>query len=288
VTDDSRADPGTPVDLLIVGGLTIDVLDGTEVVGGAARHATEAAIAAGLSVALRTVAGNEPIIHAWIESLGDRAAVARQVAPTSIVFEHHGHHATRRLRLRSATDPIRLSERDRLPAARALLFGPVAGEVPDDAVASFRAPTRAAGLQGWLRRTDDDGWVERTRLSEVGERTAAALRGLDLLLASVDELRGDEAEEGIRRLRDWAGPGPQLVVTAGAEGAWVDDGHEAPRKVPAGARTDRHTIGAGDAFAAVLVARFAAGLDLRAAATRASAATSAWLATRPDPLPPTI
>jgi sugar/nucleoside kinase (ribokinase family) len=288
VTDDIRADPTTPVDLLVVGGLTIDVLDGAEVVGGAARHATEAAIAAGHTVALRTVAADEPAVRDWVEGLGNRARVVLQRAPTTIVFEHHGHHSARRLRLRSGTEPIRLSDAERLPTARALLFGPVAGEVTDDAVAGFRAQTRAAGLQGWLRQTDADGWVERVRLSEVGERTAAALRGLDLLLASVDELRGESGEEGIARLRSWAGPGPELVVTAGADGAWVDDGHGAPRHVPAGEVTDRHTIGAGDGFAAVLVARRAAGLDLRAAAARASAATAGWLATRPDPLPPTI
>ncbi|HEY7738677.1 MAG TPA: PfkB family carbohydrate kinase [Candidatus Limnocylindria bacterium] len=286
MTDDIRADPDSPVDLLVVGGLTIDVLDGAQVVGGAARHSTEAAIAAGLRVALLTVAADEPVIRDWIAGMGDR--VAWQAAATTIVFEHHGHHAARRLRLRSATDPIRLAEGDRVPPARALLFGPVAGEVTDDLVGGLRAQARSAGLQGWLRRTDAEGWVERVRLSEVGDRTAAALRGLDLLLASVDELRGEDGEEGIRRLRAWAGPGPELVVTTGADGAWVDDGHGPPRHVPAGARTDRHTIGAGDAFAAVLVARRAAGLDLRAAASRAAAATSRFLETRPDPLPPTI
>jgi sugar/nucleoside kinase (ribokinase family) len=288
VTDDIRADSGTPVDLLVVGGLTIDVLDGAEVVGGAARHSTEAAVAAGLRVALLTVAAEQPVVRAWIEDIDARATVAWQAAPSTIVFEHHGHHATRRLRLRSATDPIRLSDRDRVPAARALLFGPVAGEVPDEVVARLRAATRAAGLQGWLRRTDADGWVERLRLGEVEDRTAAALRGLDLLLASVDELRGDDGEEGIRRLRAWAGPGPELVVTAGADGAWVDDGHAPARHVPAGPRTERHSIGAGDAFAAVLVARRATGLDLRAAAARAAAATSRFLETRRELLPPTM
>jgi ribokinase len=161
----------------------------------------------------------------------------------------------------------------------------VAGEVADEAVTGLRAATRGAGLQGWLRRTGPDGWVERVRLSDVADRTAAALRGLDLLLASVDELRGDDGEQGIQRLRSWAGPGPELVVTTGADGAWVDDGHGPPRHVPAGARTERNTIGAGDAFAAVLVARRAAGLDLRAAAARAAAATARYLEWRPDPLP---
>jgi sugar/nucleoside kinase (ribokinase family) len=284
VTDDIRGAPDTPVDLLVVGGLTIDVLDGVEAVGGAARHATEAAIAAGLRVALLTVAADQPMVRSWVEGLDGRATVSWQPAPSPIVFEHHGHHAARRLRLRSTSDPIRLSGQNRLLAARGLLIGPVAGEVPDDAVTGLRAATRAAGLQGWLRQADADGWVERVRLSDVADRTAAALRGLDLLLASVDELRGDDGEEGIQRLRAWAGPGPELVVTDGANGAWVDDGHGPPRHVPAGARTDRNTIGAGDAFAAVLVARRAAGLDLRAAAARAAAATARYLESRPDPL----
>jgi sugar/nucleoside kinase (ribokinase family) len=288
LTDDIRADPGTPVDLLVVGGLTIDVIDGSEIVGGAARHATEAALAAGLRVGLHTTAGDEPLIRAWLDATADRADIRWHAAASTITFEHHGHHAARRLRLRLGTDPIRISDPDRLPPARAILFAPVAGEVADDALAGLRAPTRAAGLQGWLRTTDADGWVERVRLSDIGERTSAALRGLDLLVASADELRGEDAEEGIRRLRAWAGPGPQLVVTGGTDGAWVDDGQGPPRHVPAGETTERHTVGAGDGFAAVLVARLGAGLDLRAAATRASAATSKWLATRPDLLPPTI
>jgi sugar/nucleoside kinase (ribokinase family) len=288
VTDDIRADPGLPLDLLVVGGLTIDVLDGAEVVGGGARYATEGALAAGLRVGLHTVAADEPLARGWIEATGQQAEISWHPSPTTIVFEHHGHHASRRLRLRSATEPIRVPDPVRLPTARAVLFAPVAGEVADEAIARIRAPIRAAGLQGWLRMTDADGWVDRLRLSEVADRTAVALRGLDLLLASVDELRGEEGEEGIQRLRAWAGPGPELVVTAGADGSWVDDGTRAPEHVPADVVADRHTIGAGDAFAAVLVARRGAGLDLRAAAARASAATARYLETRSDPLPPTI
>ncbi len=280
MTDDIRADPRTPVDLLIVGGLTIDVLDGEEVVGGAARYATEAALAAGLRVALHTVSGPEPTAREALERLGERATVFWHQTATSIVFEHHGAHDQRRLRLRSATEPMIIPDPGRLPAAQAVLFAPVASEVSADAIRAISAPIRAAGLQGWLRQTDADGWVSRIPLSAVDAKLAGALNGLELLLASVDELRGDDGAEAIGRLRAWAGAGPELVVTAGAAGAWVDDGGDVPRHVPAELVANRHTIGAGDAFAAVLTAQRGAGLDLHAAAVVAARATARYLVSR--------
>jgi heat shock protein HslJ len=281
VTDDIRAHPEAPVDLLVIGGLTIDVLEGREVAGGAARYATEAAVAAGLRVGLLTVAGPETVARSELARLGQQAAVIVQPAPTSIVFEHHGPHDDRRLRLRSATEPIRVPDPGRLPLARAVLFAPVAGEVVVDVIRSISAPLRAAGLQGWLRQTDTAGWVSRVPLSTMDETLAAALRGLDLLLASVDELRGDDGLAAIGRLRAWAGAGPKLVVTAGAAGAWADDSGS-PSHVAAEVVANRHTIGAGDAFAAVLVARRGSGFDLHAATTAAAQATARYLASR-DP-----
>jgi sugar/nucleoside kinase (ribokinase family) len=285
VTDDIRAAPGPPVDLLVVGGLTIDRFDDTDVVGGAARWSTEGALAAGLSVALRTVAGPEPIVDAAVSLLGERAQVLRQRAATSIVFEHHGEHDARRLRLRATTNPIDIPEPDRLPTARAVLFAPVADEVSADAVRQVAAPLRAAGLQGWLRSTDADGWVGHRRLADLFQELTEALRGLDLLLASRDDLGVGDVEPALAALRDWAGPGPELVVTAGIDGAWVDDGHGAPRHVPAEVVEDAHTIGAGDAFAAVLTARRGSGRDLHGAALEATSATARFLR---DRLRPTI
>jgi heat shock protein HslJ len=282
VTDDIRADPGLPVDLLVIGGLTIDVLEGREVAGGAARYATEAAVAAGLRVALHTVAGPEQVAQSELSRLAAQAVVIVHPAPTSIVFEHHGRHDDRRLRLRSGTEPMRIPDPGRLPPARAVLFAPVAGEVGVDAIRAITAPLRAAGLQGWLRQTDTGGWVSRVPLSTLDETLATSLRSLDLLMASVDELRGDDGLAAVGRLRAWAGAGPELVVTAGAAGAWADDGGGSPRHVAAEVVANRHTIGAGDAFAAVLAAERGAGLDLHAATTAAARATARYLANR-DP-----
>jgi len=273
-----------PVDLLIIGGVTVDDLVGWgEAAGGAARYATEAALAAGLRVALHTVAGEEPVVREALDGLAAQADVIRHPAPTSIRFEHHGTEDARRLRLRRVTDPIRVPEPDRLPVAAAVLFAPVAGEVAADTVQAVRAPFRAAGLQGWLRRPDPYGWVMTRPLAELEPELAGALRGLDLLIASLEDVAALDGPAALAQLRVWAGPRPQLVVTAGTEGAWVDDGVGPASHVRAEVVEGSHTIGAGDAFAAVLVARRGAGRALREAAEDAASATATYLATRTPP-----
>jgi sugar/nucleoside kinase (ribokinase family) len=285
MTDDIRpVDPVRRVALLIVGGLTIDDIDGqVQAAGGAARYATEGALAAGLEVALLTISGDEPIARAGIERLAARADIVREPASASIHFEHHGSGEPRRLRLAVQGGQIQVFHPDRIPRAATVLFAPVAEEVPASVLGAVQAPFRAAGVQGWLRKTDAKGWVVNKPLAELDARLAEALRGLDLLVASRQDLGATDGPTALTELRGWAGPHPELVVTSGTDGAWLDDGTGLPVRVPADAVTDRHTIGAGDAFAAVLAARRGAGIDLRTAATEAAAATARYLATRPAP-----
>ncbi|MEX0630098.1 MAG: PfkB family carbohydrate kinase [Chloroflexota bacterium] len=285
MTDDIPPAGGPiPVDLLIIGGITVDDLLGWgEAAGGAARYATEAALAAGLRVTLHTVAGDEPVVREALDGLAAQADVISHPAPSSIRFEHHGTDDARRLRLRGVTDPIPLPEPDRFPVAAAVLFAPVAGEVSADAVQAVRAPFRAASLQGWLRRPDLDGWVMTRPLAELEPGLAGALRGLDLLIASREDLAALDGPGALAQLRAWAGPRTQLVVTAGTEGAWLDDGVGPASHVRAEVVAARNTIGAGDAFAAVLVARRGAGRALRDAAEDAASATTAYLGNRTPP-----
>lgn len=284
MTDDIRpVDPATKVDLLVVGGMTVDDMSGqVEAAGGAARYATEGALAAGLKVALYTASGDEPVVRAALERLAARAVVVRQSARTSIRFEHHGTDEPRRLRLIARTDPTEIPDPERLPGATAVLFAPVADEVDASALDAVHAPYRAAGLQGWLRQTDPDGWVVNRPLAKLDPGLADALRRLDLLVASDHDLGAADGPSALAALRAWAGPGPELVVTAGTDGAWLDDG-SSPAHVPAHVVEGRDTIGAGDAFSAVLAARRGASLDLLAAADDAAAATARYLATRKPP-----
>lgn len=283
MTDDSPPG-GEPisVDLLVIGGMTVDRFpDSRQAPGGAARYATEAALAAGLRVALHTVAGDEPVVSRALERLAALATVLCHPAAGSIHFDHHGTDDQRRLRLMGLTESLRVPEPDRLPVARAVLFAPVAGEVAIEALRGARARFRAAGIQGWLRDVDPDGWVTVRPPAALEPPLIRALRELDLLLASERDLGASDGATALAELRAWAGPGPELVVTAGAHGAWLDDGRGTTSQVPAQVVEGRHTIGAGDAFAAVLVARRGAGIDLRDAAHDAASATARYLATRP-------
>jgi sugar/nucleoside kinase (ribokinase family) len=283
VTDDIRPAIGSPVDLLVIGGLTVDAIDGREAAGGAARYAVEGAVAAGMSVGLWTVAGDESPVQALMGTLPAGVRITRQVAASSIRFEHHGPHDRRRLRLAANTDAMEPGAGGAIPTAGAVLFAPVAGEVVASVLTAVAAPLRVAGLQGWLRIADADGWVQPRALSELDPSLTAALCELDLLVASEDDIAEGDGPMALAALRAWAGPGAELVVTAGTDGAWLDAGNAPLVHLPAQVVEGKNTIGAGDAFSAVLAARRAAGESLVEAATTAAAATAAYLATRPDP-----
>jgi sugar/nucleoside kinase (ribokinase family) len=124
------------------------------------------------------------------------------------------------------------------PAARALLAEAAAAGVPVSVGPSSAAPLAAAGADAFL------GWA-----------------GGALLVANRDELAvlggtGDP-EAAARAL------GREVVVTLGAEGALWSDGR-AVERVPAVAAEVVDTTGAGDAFAAGLLAARLAGAGPRA------------------------
>jgi sugar/nucleoside kinase (ribokinase family) len=124
------------------------------------------------------------------------------------------------------------------PAARALLAEAAAAGVPVSVGPSSAAPLAAVGADAFL------GWA-----------------GLALLLANRDEvavLGGAEDPEAAAR-----GLGREVVVTLGAEGALWTDGR-AVERVPAVAAEVVDTTGAGDAFAAGLLAARLAGAGPRA------------------------
>jgi sugar/nucleoside kinase (ribokinase family) len=285
VTDDiAGTESAIGADLLVVAGVAVDELGALgEVAGGAARYATESALAAGLRVALHTVAGDEPVVRDLIARLAAQADLRWHRTHESIRFTHDGVDEARRLRLKTAVEPIRVPDPALLRNARSVLFAPVAGEVAPEAMRAVTASFRAAGIQGWLRATDADGWVTGLPPSELPTNLSDALRGLDLLIASRQDLAANDGPGALAGLRQWAGAGPELVVTAGHDGAWLDDGRSPVAHVPADVVEGRNTVGAGDAFAAVLVARRGADLDLRTAARDAAAATARYLASRAGP-----
>lgn len=255
--------PASLADLLVVGGLTIDRFDdGATAPGGSVLHAARAAAQAGLRTIAVTTAGPEPVAADGLAELGAIADLHAAEAPATITYRHREGPEGRRLWLEATTSPIRLPDDviGRLLCS-AILFAPVAGEVPTPILRTWDDTwVRGAILQGWLRRTAIGVEVEPVTPAELPDDLIAAFAGLDVLIASREDLAAvaDPPHEQITALRRRVGPGPILIVTDGVDGVWIDAGREPPRHLAVPWRVaDVPTVGAGDAFAALLVARLA-------------------------------
>ena len=275
-------------DLLIVGGLTVDHFGERSAAGGSVLHATRAAVHAGLRLAALTAAGSEPDALAGMAEIAASGRLLHQPAQTTIGFGHRETPAGRILTFESAGAPLSVSatQVDELRPA-AVLFAPVAGEVgaatlTGSARSAWR-PLRAAILQGWLRLLEAGKVVRPLALRALPPELIAALAELAVLVASREDLQADAShpQAQLAALRSAIGPGPTLVVTDGVEGAWFD-AEEGMGHVPVPFRVDRvPTVGAGDAYAAILAVRLASGsVPLREAMADAAQAAAEILAAR--------
>ena len=253
--------PG-PLDLLVVGGLTVDRFDdGSSVPGGSVIHVARAAAPRGVRLGIATAAGPEAVAALGVAEL-DRVAARLEVAsrPATATFRHREGDDRRRLWLERAGGDVALGPeaRDRF-ATRAVLFAPVATEIGANALRAWdEALPRGAILQGWLRAIAEDRAVTQLPLSRLDETLRDLLGNLDLVVASREDLsaEADSPSDQLTALRALLGPKPVLVVTDGADGLWLD--------LPgAGAGGEPHvhvpwrvegvaTVGAGDILAAFM------------------------------------
>ena len=288
--------PPMEVDLLVVGGLTVDVFaDGRRAAGGSPLHATLAGVAAGLRIGVVTAAGDEPEALAGLAEIGRRAVVHAERVKSSIGFRHESGPAGRRLVL---TDPgAQLAAPSRAFRPRAVLYAPVAAEFGANLAGQrYEGATTGAILQGWLRPVDVAGRVGRGSLDMLDTALLHSLAHLDLLCLSVEDAVGDgvdapaSADAILDELRALVGSRPLLALTAGARGAWLDQGRTRILVPPpvvigadgnaGGASEEAATVGAGDAYAAILLASLAAGEPPIGAATLASREVARFLRRR--------
>lgn len=258
---------GPPLlDLLIVGGLTVDHFGERSAAGGSVLHATRAGVHAGMRLAALTAADSEPDALTGLAEIAASGQLLRQDAETTIGFGHRETRAGRILTFEAAGAPLSLSagQVDELRPA-AVLLAPVAGEIGAATVTSSAGrswrPLRAAILQGWLRLLEVGTVVKPLALSGLPPELVAALAQLAVLVASREDLLADAShpQAQLAALRSTIGLGPILVVTDGVEGAWFDV-DERIGHVPVAFRVDGvPTVGAGDAYAAILAVRLATG-----------------------------
>jgi len=257
--------PDAPsLDLLVAGNLTIDRFpDGSSAPGGSVLHIARAAAPRGLRVGIVTNAGPEPEARAGLDELHRAAAIVESSPQPATTSFRHGETAEGRqlwLGRRGESLGSGADARERIDT-RAVLYAPVAGEVPAEALAAWDAGwVRGAILQGWLRTTDEGEEVRPLRLSALSGAVTRALRGFDLLVASREDLlaEGPEPEQQLRSMRRTFGRRPVLVVTDGPNGAWIGlapslvDGE--PWHLPVPWRVDDvPTVGSGDVLAAFML-----------------------------------
>jgi sugar/nucleoside kinase (ribokinase family) len=282
--------PSTPsVDLLIVGGLTIDrFADGSSAPGGSVLHSSRAAAAAGLRVAVVAAAGDEPDARRGLEEIGRVATLVHVRVPRTIAFRHDESGPIRRLYLDVAATPLDAPPVD--PRPTAVLYAPVANEIGSALSRQvFEGVLTAAILQGWLRILAPGALVQPRLLRDLPRDLVARLGELDILIASREDLlaEGDTPNAQLDVLRSVIGPRPTLVVTEGIAGAWIDAGAGRLHIDVAEPITRVPTVGAGDAYAAVLAARLGSRRhDLVSAAADAAAAVSRMLAARRETAAP--
>lgn len=275
--------PVVSADVFVVGHATIDLerVPGhadVERPGGAVLYAATASARLGAHTVALTraplrwaVRGLEAAAEAGAELVVRPSA---EVTRFELVHEHAGIEAARRLRLTSVAAPF-LAEDLRTVKARAIVLAPLTAQDFDPAVvaeARARAQILAIGAQGLLRRVDEAGQVHPAMPVEMTWLDAVDVIACDAAEAAA--LTG-HPDPGVaaRALADRRA-GLDVIVTAGARGAWVHaDGiaHHQPAIVP---RAFVSSTGAGDTFlAAWLVARLD-GRDVLDAARFAAAAAS--------------
>jgi len=249
------------VDLLLVGHVTRDEIDGGVRLGGAASYAALAAATLGIETGLVTAAPpDDALLEPLRRTPGLHLCCVPSVVITTFALDYSG--GARRLWLRQRARPLTI---DDVPPdwrrPRVAYVGPVAGECDGALLRALDASFVGAGLQGWLRRVHQDGLVEPAPLGE-------ELPPLDV--AIISELDHADAE-AIARAR--VAPGGTAAITRGARGATLIRGGERAEIPPAPAREVDPT-GAGDVFGVVLTLQLAGGESL-AAAGRAAAGIAA-------------
>ena len=231
----------SPIDVLTIGHLTVDLVPGGRMLGGTVAYAAPTYAAFGHRVGVLTSAAyNEPLLG----HLLPHGEVLSLPAQNSLTYENVYSAAGRQQFVRATAKPLRY---DHVPVAWTevpyLHMGPLAAEIdPLELASRFPNSLKMLTLQGMLRRWDADGLVKFQRWFD-----ADALRQIEIVVYSEEDIRQyPQLTDDLRRTCQ------HVVVTNGRDGGThYHAGGEmryASLEVVA-----RDLTGAGDVFAAALL-----------------------------------
>jgi len=231
-----------PIDYLVIGHITQDVIPGGFALGGTSSYSALTALAFGLRVGIVTACA-EPLALPELEQV----FVIRKDSAFSTTFENRyldGQRQQHLLRRAQTIIPADIPPQWR--ETPIVHLGPVACEVDPELVKAFPHSFVGVTPQGWLRSWDADGKVSPCKWSEAQQVLSRA----NAAILSLEDV--DNNEDEIQEFAEWS---PVLGVTEGADGAriyWNRDirSFRAPHKPEVDA------TGAGDVFATCFFIRY--------------------------------
>ena len=239
--------PIEPVDYLVIGHITQDVVPDGFVPGGTASYSSLTAHAFGLSVGILTSYAQDVILP----DLRDIQVVST-ISENSTVFENKYTKEGRHQRILSRAEILHPNQIPQTWASPKIVhLGPIADEVDPSFLKAF--PNSFVGVtpQGWYRSWDVDGKISFKNYIEAKHY----LQYADAVVLSIEDLQFDE---GI--IADLVYGIRVLVITEGSCGArvyWNGD----VRNFRAPEKSEVDATGAGDIFAASFFIRLAQTKD---------------------------
>jgi sugar/nucleoside kinase (ribokinase family) len=225
-----------PVDYLVMGHLTCDVIPGGLRLGGAAAYSSLTARAMGLRVGIVTAWGNE-INLSELDGIRVVAAPAEHSTTFENIYTHQGrtqyiHHQAPRLDFSLVPEVWR--------RAPIIHLGPIAQELDSTLPENFRPSLLGLTPQGWMRMWGDDHRVRHCDW----EGADKALSSAGAVCMSIEDLGYNE-----ELIEHYMLSTPILALTEGREGLRLYWNHDM-RRFRAPKVEVVEATGAGDVFAA--------------------------------------
>jgi 1D-myo-inositol 3-kinase len=229
----------SPLDYLVIGHITRDLVKDGFRLGGTAVYASLVAQRMGLKVGLYTSFESDLDLE-MLEGI----EIYNQDSSSTTTFTNHYSEAGRTQFLSERAPDLDLEQ---LPKswkrARVIHLAPVAGEVSLESGRIFKLSPVYYSLQGWLRSWDADGLVEHSRFPDVAEIPGYTGAGF----LSIEDLGYDRSQ--LDRLRDLF---PELILTLGADGSEIYQ-PEKMIQITSPATEEIDPTGSGDIFAAAFI-----------------------------------
>jgi 1D-myo-inositol 3-kinase len=262
-----------PLTALCAGHVTLDRYPDGLRIGGSAWYAARCFAALGFETTLVASVGEDFDRREWPEAFDQLACRLHAEGATTVFRNVYPKEGPRIQTVETIASPVRPVFRpsDTKPCRCDVLFlAPVIGEVDlDEWRAAVKPRLFGLGAQGWLKQPGPEMPEGGRRvIPRIWPSEPSTLHGVDLCCLSVEDLAGRED-----LLSRFVVGCPRVALTNGREGATLIEGSNRSH-VASEPADELDPTGAGDTFAAGLLAGLARGMRLADAAQQGAKAAA--------------